>query len=390
MITRVSFIIASVVLLLLVIKLCMFQSTSIQKLITSIIFIVIFGTFITVSFVAKKSISYVLLGFTIIITIIGIVAINIVDSEQTNDSEVVESLTMGTNLGTDQTTIGYAREVDSETSTITTNATPVQWLQAQTDTAAQQYENLDKLEDAITGQIGSDPQQGICYTKSGEPGQRTLNSDGCVPLDQELPQCSEEEAAVTTTETGEEQGICVPSATSMGCYDCNIDFDEQCRIVNGEDYGMKSVEECNSPYQDKCKATCGLYYINGQQLDSDSFLTPCYDKNIDLNIICKSMANENNYSNFQKFGVYKYEKCPRRDQRRAICKQYYESTYPTHPLNATACVNENQMDSLSALCKAKDDSYVSYNIGAYDCPMGTSKSKLWNRISSKYNKSIIL
>ena len=379
MLTRISFIIASVLLLSLVIKLCMFQSTTIQKWITAIIFLIILGTFTTLFFVAKKSIPYALMGFVVIMLIFGTVAINIMDYQETK-----ESFATGTDLGTDQTTIGYSREVDNEDAAITTNATPVSWLRAQADTASQQCKNLDHLEDAITKKTGANPQQGICYTVDGKPGQRTLSTgDVCIPLDEESVQCEGETMTIPITTQEEEETqeeICVPSASSMGCYDCSLNFDEQCKIANGENYGMKSVENCPSPYSEKCKATCGLYYFDGEQLDSDSFLTPCYDKNVDLNTICKNSANENNYSNFQKFGVYQYKPCPRRDQQRAICKMYYDSTYPTHPLNATNCVGQNQMTQLPALCKAQDESFLAYDIGVYDCPLGMVRANCASNI----------
>ena len=394
MITRISFIIASIVLLSFLIKLCMFQSTVMEKFITGMIISLIFSTFIIMSFVAKKFVPYALVAFMVIMIICNIVAINVINDEYTS---VVESMTIGTNLGQDQTTIGPYRENNNKDYKIITNSTVLNWgpnpitranaiesfanietyknsdigkLQAQASTASQ---NCTKLEDinkrilVASDDAGYIPKQGICYTDDCEPGQYTLSgTNECVPLNKgnEQIQC-EPGYDLAEEEMEEEETIseCIPSAASMGCYDCSIDFDAKCSEINGPNYILSSTEKCESPYSDKCRAMC-------KAIDSDSFLTPCYDKGIDLNTICKGLADEYNYNNFQKMGVAEFKSCPRRDQQRALCKLYHHDTFLTHPQNATDCIKPDNASLLPGLCREKDSSFIPFNLSSYDCPMG--------------------
>lgn len=373
----------------------MFQSTVIEKFITGMIISLIFSTFIIMSFVAKKFVPYALVAFMVIMIICNIVAINLIDNEYTS---VVESMTIGTNLGQDQTTIGPYRVNNNDDYKVKTNSTTLNWgpnpitransiesfanietyensdigkLQAQLDTANQNCEQADDLENKIlaaSNDVGYTPKQGICYTDDGEPGQYILSgTNECVPLDQEeydTSQC-EEGYNLTQERMEEEETIseCIPSAASMGCYDCSTDFDTMCNEINGPNYILANTEKCESPYSDKCRATC-------KTIDSDSFLTPCYDKGIDLNTICKSLADEYNYNNFQKMGVAEFKSCPRRDQQRALCKLYYHDTFLTHPQNATDCIKPDDVSSLPGLCREKDSSFIPFDLSSYDCPMG--------------------
>ena len=402
MITRISFIIASIVLLSFLIKLCMFQSTVIEKFITGMIISLIFSTFIIMSFVAKKFVPYALVAFMVIMIIFNIVAINVIEDEYTS---VVESMTIGTNLGQDQTTIGSYRVNNNDDYQVKTNSTTLNWnidpiteanaiesftniepyensdiniLQAQLDTANQNCEKADDLENQIlvaSNDVGYTPKQGICYTEDGEPGQysslSSSESNECIPLNQEEQDMIQCEDGYNLTDTGlqgseeEEETVseCIPSAASMGCYDCSTDFDTYCSSKYGVNYIGNNIENCDSPYSDKCKVTC-------EEIDSDSFLTPCYDKGVDLNTICKGLADEYNFNNFQKMGVAEFRSCPRRDQERALCKLYYQDTFLTHPQNATSCIKPDDASSLPGLCREKNSSFIPFDLGSYDCPMG--------------------
>ena len=368
---RIFAIISSIILLLLLLNLCKYQFTTIQIFISVVILVIIFFTFFVMSFVAKKSIPIVLVVFVFIMFIANLIADSI---NSNNSNETIESLTMGSDLGTDQTTIGYAREVEHSgtSNALNTNSTQLNWLQAEADTASQQCQRLNDIDGEISSLTGFVPQQGICYTEDGEPGQRLIGSgDTCMPF-------GEDDTATTCeygedyqqTEMGEEEGdSCVPCPSSVNCYDCSKNFDVEC-LKYGTNYGVKSIEKCSSPYQDKCRATCGDGYFDGELLSPDSFMTPCYDKNVDLNVICRGLADENNYENFQRFGVYEYRSCPRRDQQRAQCKRFYNDTFPTHPLNATDCVTTDRVQELPGMCLNNDSSFVAFDLGAYDCPLG--------------------
>ena len=117
------------------------------------------------------------------------------------NTSVVESMTIGTNLGQDQTTIGPYRVNNNEDYQVKTNSTTLNWnidpiteanaiesftniepyensdiniLQSQLDTANQNCEKADDLENQIlvaSNDVGYTPKQGICYTNDGEPGQ---------------------------------------------------------------------------------------------------------------------------------------------------------------------------------------------------------------------------
>lgn len=396
MITRISFIIASIILLSFLIKLCMFQSTVMEKFITGMIISLIFSTFVIMSFLAKKAIPYALVVFMVIMIIFNAISINIPD-----ETDVLESMTIGTKLGQDQTTIGPYRKNTSRDYKVKTNSTILNWgidpitkanaiesfaniehyensdiskLQAEADTISQNCTNkLDDLNNQIlvaSDDAGYVPKQGICYTEDGEPGQYLLSgSNDCVPLNQEEEvQCETDYNLMdfSSQEMEEEKtssSNCIPSAASMGCYDCSTDFDTLCGEINGSNYIMDSVEKCDSPYQNKCKATCKAISCGG-------FLTPCYDKGVDLNTICKSLADQSNFNNFQRMGVAEFRSCPRRDQQKALCKLYHHDTFLTHPQNATACILPENASSLPGLCREKNSKFIPFDLGSYDCPMG--------------------
>lgn len=408
-------VIISSILIIFIIKNFLLQDSLTNQLISGLIILTIITTYLTLSFVGKKFLFYALIGLIGIMILATFIIVALLN----NNNEVIESLTSQSSCSSDPTTIGNSQVVDCTTtdtqqaqadagsnSTVVQNTDPSDLLSFMESAQAScglyseyknEYDNLTNIKDNDACGI----QQGICQEIIDGAiynGQWSTLQNECKCIVTDSTSCeteniyteSEEEKRISSEITNcvDNDALCSEYVYAEGnpnytCfYDCDsTNFDTKCHELGGPTYGVKEIISCDDDpncsehcisYAGKCRALCSAGYNGGDVLDENTFYTDCYDKNVNLNDICRSVANTSNYKDFQKFGVYKYKcnNCDLKNQQRAFCKKYYYDGEPTHPINATKCMPQNETNKLQALCQKKNNDYVAFDIGAYDCNVG--------------------
>lgn len=196
--------------------------------------------------------------------------------------------------------------------------------------------------------------QGPCILADGSYGNIQINTGNvCIPFNVSMPNNESENESENVDIFNEEES--------------NVKFNSNYRNTNNNQYN--TVYDNQDDNQD-----------DNDENDENTITTSCYNYNIPLDNMCKTVARQNNKNNFQLFGVKKYKKC-NNHKRKAVCKKYYNDGLPTNQTNMTECINsnlENLNYKLASECKKlgdmQNEDLIPINIGIYNCEFGKIRS----------------
>jgi len=169
--------------------------------------------------------------------------------------------------------------------------------------------------------------------------------------------------------------VCVPFKTT------SANLENNATMTSGSDGNILNNEES----EEESEENYSIYGNSDKEDDDDendenTITTSCYNYNTPLDNICKSIARQNNKTNFQLFGVKKYKKCDN-NKRKAVCKKYYNNGLPTNQTNMTECIDSNLQNlnyKFASECKQLGDmqnqDLIPINMGVYNCEFGKVRS----------------
>jgi hypothetical protein len=194
----------------------------------------------------------------------------------------------------------------------------------------------------------------------------------------------EEEEEEVNEENISDLDTCIP----------NQDFDKACKSVNPK-FGVKKIIACKS---NSSAVECSTDYINGIKYGDNIITTPCMDKYLDFDLLCKYYNNSSvppgqNIDNINAQyvlngsfgGCYLNNGESNTSKSRAICNYNYYNELPklnpeykTLNYNTfTDCypIKDDFVSKCSTLLNSPSNDVYANEIMAYDCNPGYARAK---------------